>query len=307
MVSSISKIEDAINSIPEKKEKLRKSLESLQSYSSSLASFTLDWKDLEDHFSSVEKSIDERFKALKEKEKEKEIQNQEEEEEEEEPHAAAAAAEGEPAPRPDLRSLCVNMDGKGLRAYISENRRDLVALREELAPAIRCAPDPAVLVLDAMHGFYPPNSNFKNKNKRKGKGGDNEEDGETQINRRICINLLEKLHLVSPNISPSVKERARKLAFDWKSMIPKFGDNCLESLGFLNLIAAYALVSEFPTNQVLELFISVSRRKQAVDLLKSLGLVDKLPGNSPCPAPCFYLLHCISFPEKYCIQHNTKH
>lgn len=105
------------------------------------------------------------------------------------------------------------------------------------------------------------------------------EDGEIQIGRRICINLLDKLDLVSPNISPSVRERAKNLSAEWRENIPKIGDSAHEVLGFLHLIASYKLVSDFPLDDVMDLFVSVARRKQAVDLIKSLGLVDKLPGN----------------------------
>ena len=262
-LTTTKKIAEAIKTIPEKKEKVRKALESLQIYSSSLANFTLEWKDLQDHFATVENSIDERFNALLQHHR-----DEDEDKEEEDPTATAVDGDDVSVARPELSSLCANMDAKGLRSYISDNRSDLVAIREELAAAIRCAPDPALLVLDAMEGFYPQSLNLRprnlsNSSRKRGPGA----EGETQFNRSICINLLDKLPLVSPNIKPSVREKAKKLATQWKANIPKGGDNALEASGFLQLIASYKLVSEFPLDHVMEIFIFVSRRKQAVDLI----------------------------------------
>lgn len=283
--TKMKKIGDDIKSIPEKKENLRKAFDSLQSYSASLAAFAIQWKDLEDHFEAIEKSIDDKFKALQEEAqaqaREEEEEDEEEEEEEEQKkkssEGAAAVDEDGSGPRPELRSLCSNMDAKGLRSYINDNRKDIPAIREELASAIRCAPDPALLVLEAMEGFHPANGNSSSSGGKRRGGGGGGGDGEIQINRRTCINLLERLHLISPSIAPFVRDKAKKLAIDWKAKIPKSGDFALEALGFLQLIASYNLVSDFPLDDVMELFISVSRRKQAADLIRSLGLTDRLP------------------------------
>ncbi|XP_008780981.2 truncated FRIGIDA-like protein 1 [Phoenix dactylifera] len=256
-----AEIEAAIKSIPEKKESLRKALEALRSYS--FASFTVEWKDLDDHISAIEKSLQERFKDLQAKEP---------------PRAAgaassppeakttpAAAEEPEATPRPELKSLCVAMDSRGLRSFLSERRKDFSAVRNELTPAIRAASDPAKLVLDAMEGFYPPKS----------KG---EKDGETQMIRKACVNLLERVQVIAPEIKPAVRVQAKKLAMEWKGkMADSGGENGLEAMGLLQLIVSYSLVSEFEVDEILDLLVIACRRKQTVHLCKSLGFTERIP------------------------------
>ncbi|KAK1295669.1 hypothetical protein QJS10_CPB15g01575 [Acorus calamus] len=245
-----------------KKETLRRSLEELQSHSSSLASFTLQWKDLEDHFASIESSIQLRLKELESKESSSAVATPPS-------HPAAPPEAVEHPPRPELKALCLRMEGRALNAYLNENRKDLIALREELLPAIRSAPDPAKLVLDAVRGFYP------------GKGRLAGMDAtEVSANKRTCTLLLEKLRLVSPEIGAAVRREAKDLAGDWKGRLTdgvNGTDVSLDVFGFLNLLATFGLVPEFDANEVFEFLAMISRRKQAVDLCRDLGIADKIP------------------------------
>lgn len=50
-------------------------------------------------------------------------------------------------PRPELIKLCQEMDTKGLHKFISDNRKDLAALREEVPFALKRATDPGRLIL----------------------------------------------------------------------------------------------------------------------------------------------------------------
>lgn len=252
---------EAIKAIPSKKEELRKAFEALQSFSPAIASFTLKWSDLEDHFSSIERSIDLRLKELESKSISATPA----------PPAAAvvkdeadADGEAEAVSRPELRSLCIKMDGVGLRSYIVENRKDLPVIKNELDAAIRSASDPAKLVLDAMDGFHRPKS-------------DGEKEGNLQAIRRTCLNLLERLRVVAPEIKPSLREKARELAVEWKG---KISDGAENILAFLQLVASYGLASEFNRDEILDLLISVSRRKQALDLCKSLGVMENMAGKN---------------------------
>ncbi|XP_010938943.1 truncated FRIGIDA-like protein 1 [Elaeis guineensis] len=248
---------EAIKAIPLKKEELRKAFEALQSFSPAIASFTLKWRDLEDHFSSIERSIDLRLKELESKSISATPS----------PPAAAvvkaeanADGEAEVLSRPELRSLCIKMDGVGLRSYIVENRKDLPMIKNALDAAIRLASDPAKLVLDAMDGFYRPKS-------------EGEKEGNLQAIRRTCLNLLERLRVVAPEIKPSVREKAKELAVEWKGKILDGAENVL---AFLQLVASYGLASDFNRDEILDLLISVSRRKQALDLCKSLGVMENM-------------------------------
>ncbi|CAL9778454.1 unnamed protein product [Musa acuminata subsp. burmannicoides] len=275
-----ARIEEAIASIPEKKESLRRALEALRTHlsasspSPSPSPFSVpEWKDLDAHISSVEASIRLRFQALLAKEAAQPSSSPSDSKEkpsnEWQPHANP---EPEAVPRPQLTSLCINMDGKDLVSFIARNRKDLGAIRSELNPALRSAPDPAKLVLDAMDGFFsspppPPKGDKK---------GD--KDADALATRRTCINLLERIPVIGPEIGPSVRDQAKKLATEWKGKVTDGGrENGLEAMGLLQLLVSYGLASEFKVDELLDLLILVSRRKQAVDLCKSLGLTENVP------------------------------
>nr|DAD20280.1 TPA_asm: hypothetical protein HUJ06_021743 [Nelumbo nucifera] len=273
-MSSTKAISASLKSVDAKKESLRKAFEDLQSHSSSLASFTLQWKDLEDHFDSIQKSLEHRFKELEAKEAQVSAKGsapkqsppeKDKSADKPSPHLPAKKPdEPERSPRPELKSLCVSMDGMGLRSYIIEHRKELPFVKDELAGALRTASDPATLVLDAMQGFFPPNS----------KG---DKDGELASIRRTCILLLEQSAAISPEIRPHVKEKAKNLAHEWKGKVSKGGENPLEALGFLQLLATYGLGSAFNADELLDLVATVARRRQAVDLCRAIGFSDKIP------------------------------
>ncbi|RWW08379.1 hypothetical protein GW17_00028189 [Ensete ventricosum] len=224
-----AEIAAAMASIPSKKEELRKAFEALQAVSACLASFTLKWKDLEDHLASIESLIGDRLRELESK------------------SHSSVKAEANPetapevVPRRELRSLCVNMDGVGLRSYIIVNRNDIAEIRKELGAAIRSAPDPAKLVLDAMDGFHRPRA-------------EGQKDGDVQVIKRTCLSLLEQVQILAPEIKSSVKDQAKKLAAEWKGKILDDSDKGMDAFAFLQLVATYRLASEFNTDEILDLF-----------------------------------------------------
>lgn len=272
-----AKIEKAIAAIPEKKEKLRSAFEALRTHLSS-SSFPISvpgWKDIDAHISSVEATIRRDFKALRAKEAAKPPSappppafvpySKENPSAEEQP---SAGPEHESVPRPELVALCADMDGKGLVSFIVNHRNDLESFRYELTPAIRSAPDPAKLVLDALSMFYFASSAPKG------------EVVEKLTTRRTCINLLERLMTVEPNIGSPVREQALKLAMEWKQNLTDEGrDNGMDVIGLVQLIVSYRLVLEFKVDELLELLLLICRRKQAVHLCRSLSLTEYVPGK----------------------------
>ena len=253
-MASVKHILADIESISGKKENLKKAFEALKSHASSLASFSLQWKDLEEYVASTQRSIEDRFRDLEAKEKEASI-------------TARIDPEREPEvdPRPELKSFCVKMDGKGLLRFLCRNRKDITNIWKELNPAIRAASDPAKLVLDAVRSFFV---------------GDGQSEGEIYGTRRNCILLMERLISISAEIKPPVREKAMALAHEWKmKMAVDGGKNHVEALGFLQLLASYKLSSEFDADELLNLLVPVVKRKQAIDLCKSLGFSEKIPGT----------------------------
>ncbi|KAL5987970.1 hypothetical protein ACLOJK_035732 [Asimina triloba] len=256
-MASLQAISVSIEAIPAKKEKLQKAFEALRSHSECLSSFNLQWKDLEDHFASIEKSIQQRFKLLQSKEQAAEV-------------AAPAGYPSKPQPppdvavRPELKAACLAMDGKALMSFVLQHRKDLQDMREELNAALLFSPDPAKLVLETMEGFFPSNS----------KG---DKDVQLAAHRRSCILLLDRLMTISPPISMDVRQSAIKLANEWKGKVSKNGENPLEGVAWMHLLAAYRLVSVYKVDELLDIIVFIARRKQTIDLCRALGLADKIP------------------------------
>ncbi|XP_077217303.1 FRIGIDA-like protein 2 [Tasmannia lanceolata] len=263
MSSSTKSISAAIKSIPSKKESLRKAFEELQSHSSSFASFSLQWNDLETHIDSMSKSFESRLKDLESKDKQNPLV--EKSENPENPSKKPEESSSDAIPRPELKSFCENMDGKGIRSFIIRNKKELSTVRNEVGPALRFASDPAKLVLDAMDGFYSSDSKSK---------GD--KDMELGSIRKTCILLLERLLMISPEIKNDEKERAKILAVEWKGKISPGGENPLEVFAFLQLLVSYGLVSLFDVDELLDLAVFIPRWKQ-IGFIRALDFTERVP------------------------------
>ncbi|KAL8525935.1 hypothetical protein ACS0TY_015236 [Phlomoides rotata] len=183
---------------------------------------------------------------------------------------------------PELVKLCQEMNSEGLHKFISDNRKDLVTLREEIPIALRAAHDPASLILDSLKGFYGidmPNSDAR-------------KDSNLLGIRRTCIMLMECLSslIVSIDvgsitniISDDVKERAKAIAEEWKPKLDYLdvdasNGNSLEAHAFLQLLATFGINSDFDQDCLSKLIPMVSRRRQTAELCRYLGLSDKMPG-----------------------------
>ncbi|KAH0467532.1 hypothetical protein IEQ34_002565 [Dendrobium chrysotoxum] len=270
----IADIQAAINSIPSKKEDLRKAFEELESYSSSFASFTLQWRDIDGHFSSIEKSIDKRFQELKAKlAPEKPTA----------PVSAANAKVGQDRPviepPPELKYHCVKMDAMGLKSYIIGHRKGSQAVRKELGPALLCSPDPVTLVLDSFEGFVSSSGKMESEN---------------QAIRRAYLIILECFHGLKLEVKHSDKERARRVAKDCYNLIKnrKINHNRqiinnkekteknhhgIVLMVFLHLIVTFGLLEYFAIGDILDVLVTVASKKNIVDLCRHSALEEKLP------------------------------
>ncbi|XP_040862721.1 uncharacterized protein [Glycine max] len=90
------------------------------------------------------------------------------------------------------------------------------------------------------------------------------------------ILLLEQLMRISPRVKPRVREEALKIAFALKANIRESAENSLTILGFLLLLSAYGLVSYFRKDELFKQLESAAQHKQAVELFRTLGFVDKI-------------------------------
>nr|XP_043620704.1 FRIGIDA-like protein 3 [Erigeron canadensis]XP_043620705.1 FRIGIDA-like protein 3 [Erigeron canadensis] len=178
---------------------------------------------------------------------------------------------------PALAKLCEENDALGLHKFISDNRKNLASIKEEIPIALKAAANPGSLVLDSLNGFYALE--------------DGKKDSNLLGQRRTCIMLMECLSILLTNleekslskvISKDIKERAKAIAEEWK---PKLDDldldasngNSLEAHAFLQLVATFGIDSDFVQEDLSKLIPMVSRRHQTADLCRSLGLSEKMP------------------------------
>ncbi|KAI9178397.1 hypothetical protein LWI28_025965 [Acer negundo] len=183
---------------------------------------------------------------------------------------------------PQLFQLCEEMNSEGLHKFISDNRKNLAALKEEIPFALKAAVDPARLVFDSLEGFYHmevPNV-------------DGKKDSNLLGLRRTCIMLMECLSILLANldanslsavISEDIKEQAKAIAEEWKPKLDALdvdasNGNSLEAHAFLQLLATFGIASDFNEEELSRLIPMVSRRRQTADLCRSLGLSEKMPG-----------------------------
>lgn len=170
--------------------------------------------------------------------------------------------------RPQLNSLCENMDGPGLRVYITGQKKDLNSIRKELPSALKCSSDPSKLVLKAIDGYYSSGS------------GSEVAPGKKLSHRRSCITLLEALTFVldENDVADSIKEEVRKIADLWKSKLnPKGTDQIalLDAQSFLQLIATFQIADEYDEDELCNLVVPICNRKHVPGLWRNLGLANK--------------------------------
>ncbi|XP_057966410.1 truncated FRIGIDA-like protein 1 [Malania oleifera] len=257
-ISAALKLADA------KKSSLRKAFDDLQAVAPSLSSFNLSWSDIDAHFTQIQTHLLQRFKQLETLAAQLPLKSSAVDPSPSSAPPAKITSAVAPGARPELKALCGAMNGVGLMKFLCEHRQERHSIRSEIPEALRCASDPAALVLDTMGGFYPPYSR-----------GD--KDPELYTTRMNCILLLEELVTMKLEIGPEVREKAKELAAEWKGKVTRGGENPLEALGFLNLLMTYGLGSEFDVEEFLEFFVITSRYGRAVQLCRVLLTMEKMP------------------------------
>ncbi|RZS15206.1 hypothetical protein BHM03_00047014 [Ensete ventricosum] len=321
-----------IDSTTSKLQQLQQAFSELESHST--ISLNLKWKELEEHFHGLEKSLKKRFDELEDQEKKyvtkvteaqemlekqeaavvsKELASLERLQEQRDavlsalfvkyrtssPELVAAGVSNGMAdpilkenlddtaaksgseyvcpiedentctkPPSELIKLCEEMDAEGLHKFISDNRKNLNSIREEIPVALRSAPSPFSLVLDSLKGFYAGEI----------LGLNGKKDGSLLGLRRTCLMLMESLEQLLANgvpdslsdeiLTPDIKEKAKVVAKEWKPKLDHLdteasSGNSLEAHAFLQLLATFDIVSEFDQDEICKLIPAVTRPRFA--------------------------------------------
>lgn len=249
---SLDQISSDLKLLESKRQELRKTLEQLRPDQS----LGLKWKELENLSFSIKSTMQTCLKELKSKEEEiidrlKKLEVRENE--------------------VNLRSKELGLKlidcrgGERMLLFLNDHENELEEIADEVYCALQVSADPAILVLDAISKGFSLQI-------------------EKGIVRRSTVLLLEQLMRVKPKIGKGLRKRGTRLAKEWKSKMGEGDeeeDNGVEVLGFLMLLGVYGLVCEFDLMEIRSLFESVSHHKQAPELRRALGLVDKTTGNNP--------------------------
>ncbi|ONK74324.1 uncharacterized protein A4U43_C03F5070 [Asparagus officinalis] len=273
---------------------IQESFNELEKQRELIANCTLLWKELSDHFSSLEKDLEIKSQNLRSKRQTLDLSTQQtldslyQREKSidhsvdlaiskvEEHHKAAVIALAAEAVEDDdlvskVRSLCAKMDSEGFLNLVISKRKEVETLRNELPLAFESCIDPARFVLDAIAGVFP-------------------------VDRRAvkspadlgwaCVLILEALvsALADPGLGTKrlmvtriVKEKAKEMADEWKQ-----GFGGVESAkptdvhAFLQHLATFGVGAKEDKGFYRRLIMSFAWRRQMPKLAISLGLEDQI-------------------------------
>ncbi|TKY67888.1 FRIGIDA protein 3 [Spatholobus suberectus] len=162
--------------------------------------------------------------------------------------------------KPPGNQLSPTIDGRNLQLPYIEHTNEPELIDDDILVTLQTSSDPAKLVLDIIQNPIVPQN--------KGNEG--------VIIDGSHIFLLEQLMRISPHVKPHVREEALKLALDLKANMRESAKNSLMILGFLLLLSNYGLASDFNEDEVLKLLEVAAQHKEAVELFRTLGFVDKI-------------------------------
>ncbi|KAL2244031.1 FRIGIDA-like protein 4a [Sesamum indicum] len=284
------------------------SFDEFQRQTSLMTSCTLLWKELSDHFSSLEQDLIKKSDALKAKfqalnnETQQSLQALDTREssisksmsivleslEKTTKMSISLAAPGAESqteePEVDdsegllmkLKSFCHKMAAKEFWVFVTARKKELELFRSELPKALADCVDPPRFVLEAISEVFPlPSSNSTSNSSDLG---------------WACVLLLESLIpvMVDPVlgkermlVTPSIKGRAEEIAETWKKSLEERGG--IENVKtpdvhtFLQHLVTFGIVKEEDVDLYRKLVVASAWRKQMPKLAVSLGLGDKMP------------------------------
>ncbi|THG16246.1 hypothetical protein TEA_027969 [Camellia sinensis var. sinensis] len=278
-----------------------------QRQTSLMTSCTLLWKELSDHFSSLEQNIQRKSDALKRKIETLDSQTKEslqflEKREssiddsisialdkiQDRKNAALTSDEnccggdGEEVDDAEglllkLRFYCTKMDAEGFWRFVTARKKELDSMRTQMPLALADSIDPARFVLEAISEVFPV---------------DKREDKSERVNDLgwACVLILESLIpvVIDPIlgnsrllVTPRMKERAKEIAETWKASLDQRGG--IENVKtpdvhtFLQHLVTFGIVKKEDVDLYRKLVVASAWRKQMPKLAVSLGLGDKMP------------------------------
>ncbi|PIN19825.1 hypothetical protein CDL12_07491 [Handroanthus impetiginosus] len=284
------------------------SFDDFQRQTSLMTSCTLLWKELSDHFSSLEQDLIKKSDALKAKvqalnnETQQSLQALETREssicksmslafetlEKTTKMSISLALLGADSqteePEVDnsegllmkLKSFCHKMAAKEFWIFVTSRKKELELFRSELPKALSDCVDPPRFVLEAISEVFPLASSNSTSN--------------SSDLGWACVLLLESLIPVMMDpvlgkermlVTPSIKGRAEEIAETWKKSLEERGG--IENVKtpdvhtFLQHLVTFGIVKEEDVDLYRKLVVASAWRKQMPKLAVSLGLGDKMP------------------------------
>ncbi|KAI7744914.1 hypothetical protein M8C21_021595 [Ambrosia artemisiifolia] len=173
-----------------------------------------------------------------------------------------------------LKGFCMRMDSFGFWEFVIGRKKEIELMREKIPLVLNECVDPARFVMEAVSEVFLVN-----------KRGDCGNDLGW-----ACVLMLESLVPVVEDpilgglrglVTPSVKKRAREMAERWKESLEERGgvENVKgsEVHSFLQCLVTFGIVEEEDFELYRKLVVGSAWRKQMPKLAVSLGLADQMP------------------------------
>lgn len=263
-----------------------------------MTSCTLLWKELSDHFTSLEQDLRTKSEALKRK-----IQTLDTHTKRSltaldrrgdtiegsvqialgkvEESKAAALSDGEVDDSEGLlmrlRGFCLRMDSDGFWSFVTARKKELDSLRTQLPSALATCVDPARFVLEAMSEVFPVDKRAAASTSAVNDFG------------WACVLVLESLIpvMVDPVlgssrllVTPRIKERAEEIAETWKASLDQRGGienvKAADVHTFLQHLVTFGIFNKQDIDLYRKLVLGSAWRKQMPKLAVALGLGDKM-------------------------------
>ncbi|KAL5198373.1 hypothetical protein ABZP36_001885 [Zizania latifolia] len=185
------------------------------------------------------------------------------------PHEAASVAES-------LRALCARMDSAAFFGFVVARRKEVDALRVEMPPALKCCVDPAKFVMDAVADVFPVDRR--------------EVKNPTDL-AWACVLILEaavpaladpdpEIGAARPLVPRAERERAREMAREWKEAAERKGGvewtKPPDAHAFLQHVATFAVAEREDRGLYRRIVVSFSWRRQMPRLALTLGLEEEM-------------------------------